>query len=408
MKQVAIYKITSPTGRIYIGQSYDLHNRWRQYRTKDCKSQPKLNNSLKKYGCDKHIFEIVLNCHKDISLPSLNNLENLYINLYKNSGHSMLNCRLAGNNTKPVKKSDTKIVGRIRTKSEIDKAKETSAKFIYYIEDNNDKIDTTKSVHEFANINKIYHTNLMDTLYGYDTNGNKVDRFFGFKIIKRIGKDDTIDMIKYDKILSDEITKRINKFNIKESIKCDKMTLSGKLAFKFLYKILAPSGTIDETTNLEEYCDTNNIARISLINTLYGYDSKGYKKNITHGYKLILRIPIDTLDICVKKFEELIKIETERRHKIYTERHLQYNKIKQDKIDYKNSFRNTYEILCPNGETEFVQNMFKYCKKFGLNRNSLYLTLHGLNHKGHTYTRHKKYKLIKIYPPKMYRKIDNM
>lgn len=53
-----IYKITNPSGRIYIGKSIDIYKRWNQYKSLRCISQPKLYWSLKKYGVDNHIFEI--------------------------------------------------------------------------------------------------------------------------------------------------------------------------------------------------------------------------------------------------------------------------------------------------------------------------------------------------------------
>lgn len=61
---VGIYKITSPTGRVYIGQSVDIKTRWASYRS-NCSKQVKLYNSFKKYGIHKHIFEIKEECRED-------------------------------------------------------------------------------------------------------------------------------------------------------------------------------------------------------------------------------------------------------------------------------------------------------------------------------------------------------
>lgn len=59
-----IYKITSPTGRIYIGESKDIYLRWGIYTQMNgnTKSQRKLWRSFKKYGVEKHIFEIIEEC----------------------------------------------------------------------------------------------------------------------------------------------------------------------------------------------------------------------------------------------------------------------------------------------------------------------------------------------------------
>ena len=54
-----IYKITSPSGRVYIGQTINIVNRKCCYKTLRCKSQCKVYNSIVKYGWDKHIFEII-------------------------------------------------------------------------------------------------------------------------------------------------------------------------------------------------------------------------------------------------------------------------------------------------------------------------------------------------------------
>ncbi len=53
-----VYKITSPTGKIYVGStSREVEARWKQYYSLDCKPQRKLYNSLKKHGVDNHVFE---------------------------------------------------------------------------------------------------------------------------------------------------------------------------------------------------------------------------------------------------------------------------------------------------------------------------------------------------------------
>jgi len=65
---IGIYKITSPSGKIYIGQSIDIENRWKQYKYfKINKGSigPKLLNSFKKYGYENHIFEIIEECSVD-------------------------------------------------------------------------------------------------------------------------------------------------------------------------------------------------------------------------------------------------------------------------------------------------------------------------------------------------------
>lgn len=65
-KICGIYKITSPSGKVYIGQSVDIKRRFTSYKTLNkSKRQVKLYNSFVKYGVDKHIFEIIEECLVD-------------------------------------------------------------------------------------------------------------------------------------------------------------------------------------------------------------------------------------------------------------------------------------------------------------------------------------------------------
>jgi len=55
-----IYKITSPSGKIYIGQTdRTIAKRTSEYRRCRCKKQKLLYRSIKKYGWEAHNFEVV-------------------------------------------------------------------------------------------------------------------------------------------------------------------------------------------------------------------------------------------------------------------------------------------------------------------------------------------------------------
>jgi hypothetical protein len=94
-KIVGIYKIVSPTGSIYIGQSVDCEKRKETYSRGHCKSQPRLFNSIVKHGWDSHVFEIITECEKS----ELSTLEKYYVDMYGtfNSEHG-LNVRDGGGN----------------------------------------------------------------------------------------------------------------------------------------------------------------------------------------------------------------------------------------------------------------------------------------------------------------------
>jgi group I intron endonuclease len=93
---IGIYKITSPSGRIYIGQSIDIEKRWAEYLRKDCKTQIKLSRSFKKYGVKGHIFEIIEECE----IGQLNIRERYWQDFY-NCMEKGLNCLLTQTDEKP-------------------------------------------------------------------------------------------------------------------------------------------------------------------------------------------------------------------------------------------------------------------------------------------------------------------
>jgi group I intron endonuclease len=113
---IGIYKITSPSKKVYIGQSIDLEKRILFYKRYLCKSQTALNNSFLKYGVNKHKFEIICQC--DIS--ELNDKERYYQDLYQVIGNKGLNCILTKTNDRCGNHSDvTKIKMRNSAKGRI-------------------------------------------------------------------------------------------------------------------------------------------------------------------------------------------------------------------------------------------------------------------------------------------------
>ena len=106
MKLCGIYKITSPTGKIYVGQSYNIQLRFKNYEKGKCKEQPKLFESLFYYGFKNHIFEIIEYCNK----INLNNKERYWQDYYNVLGFNGLNLLLEKSDTYKRKVSEeTKI-----------------------------------------------------------------------------------------------------------------------------------------------------------------------------------------------------------------------------------------------------------------------------------------------------------
>ncbi len=125
---IGIYKITSPSGKIYIGQSSDIEKRFKKHKTNPEKNLVKLYISFKNYGVEKHIFEIIEECLTN----ELNNRERYYQEIYDVIGENGLNLRLTNTLYKKGQMSnETKIkmsnwqFGKIQsqiTKNKISKA----------------------------------------------------------------------------------------------------------------------------------------------------------------------------------------------------------------------------------------------------------------------------------------------
>lgn len=116
---IGIYKITSPSGRIYIGQSVDLKRRIARYKSNlnASKGQTKLNRSFVKYGISNHKFEIIELCLSKY----LNNMERYYQDKFDcvNSG---LNLRLTKTTDKSGKMSNESVAKMLVYKNNMSEA----------------------------------------------------------------------------------------------------------------------------------------------------------------------------------------------------------------------------------------------------------------------------------------------
>jgi group I intron endonuclease len=125
-----IYKITSPSGRIYIGQSIDIERRWTKYLGEHCKNQIKLYCSFKKYGVEAHVFEVIEECE----VEHLNIKERYWQDFYK-CMEGGLNCLLTQTDEKPkILSKETK--QKIRLSSLGKKMSEEACRKIGYLSSN--------------------------------------------------------------------------------------------------------------------------------------------------------------------------------------------------------------------------------------------------------------------------------
>ena len=88
---IGIYKITSPSKKIYIGQSTNIEKRFFDYKKlRNCIGQKKLYNSFIKHSVELHKFEIVSICLEQ----DLNDIERYYQDLFSCITDAGLNLKL--------------------------------------------------------------------------------------------------------------------------------------------------------------------------------------------------------------------------------------------------------------------------------------------------------------------------
>lgn len=97
---VGIYKITSPSNKVYIGQSWNIDKRIRSYLSTTLRSQRKLYYSFLKYGSFNHKYKVVHELPKDVTQDILDLYEQFYMDSYRGCGIELLNIREGGSKGK--------------------------------------------------------------------------------------------------------------------------------------------------------------------------------------------------------------------------------------------------------------------------------------------------------------------
>ena len=75
---IGIYKLTNPKGKIYIGQSTNIQDRWDKGHKHHIGSGKKLTNSIKKYGWENHKKDVIEEC----LVEDLDSKETYWIDFY--------------------------------------------------------------------------------------------------------------------------------------------------------------------------------------------------------------------------------------------------------------------------------------------------------------------------------------
>lgn len=207
-KYGVIYCLTSPSGKCYIGQSWNVKARFNKYKnlSNNIVRQPKLYNALKKYESLMK-YEIIDLCETQIEMD---NKEAFYINLY-NSIENGYNSNSGG-------KSNGKLSQNVKNNISLSK------KEFFKTHHNNRK----GKFHTLESKNKISETKKINFSTGITTN-----------IFK-------------GKTISKEILKK----------RLDSKIKNGKLSY---YKIITPSKNIVVVRCLKKFCIDNNINYRTLI-----------------------------------------------------------------------------------------------------------------------------------------------
>ena len=93
---IGIYKIISPSNRIYIGQTVNIRLRINHYKRLHFKKQKRLYASVLKYGWNNHSIKIIEEC----SIDMLNERERYWQDFYNVTSEKGLNIRLTKSNDK--------------------------------------------------------------------------------------------------------------------------------------------------------------------------------------------------------------------------------------------------------------------------------------------------------------------
>lgn len=106
---IGIYKITSPTGKVYIGQSWNINKRFYKYKGSMCDKQPKLHASFTKHGTRSHLYDVICELPSDVMQQVLDDYERAYIGFYKDAEVNLLNIKDGGKGGRHSNETKSKI-----------------------------------------------------------------------------------------------------------------------------------------------------------------------------------------------------------------------------------------------------------------------------------------------------------
>jgi len=207
---IGIYKITSPNGKIYVGQTTNFSKRKNYYKNGAKPYQVRIYNSLQKHGYDAHSIEFIEEC----LVEKLNERERYWQDFYEVIGENGLNCRLTATNDKSgflsesskhklsIAKKKVVIDSKWREKfaydwtgknhseetkrkmSESSKGKKKTVEHISKLPQNQKGYKSKPRSEEFKLNQKLYNGK-SKTIYQYDKNDVLINQFISISEAKR-------------------------------------------------------------------------------------------------------------------------------------------------------------------------------------------------------------------------------
>lgn len=127
MKRSVIYKITSPTGKVYVGKTVNFYSRVSSYRNLRNYEQKAVHASILKHGWDNHVIEILEEAPKE----RLNELEIHYIAELKTFvGDSPLGLNLTRGGDGSLGRKDSEEVKNKRAKKHLGSKRSKATKLL--------------------------------------------------------------------------------------------------------------------------------------------------------------------------------------------------------------------------------------------------------------------------------------